>query len=100
MSKYLKLNKKKFYKSIDNFKPLEFRQQLIHNSEILKIINDSKSTTLSSTTPFLKSKEKIYWILGGLIKKGDKFDLDRKYFKNIKAFVMVKTEKFVKILKK
>ena len=100
LSKYLKLNKKKFYKTIDNFKPLEFRQQLIHNSEILKIINDSKSTTLSSTTPFLKSKEKIYWILGGLFKKGDKFDLDSKYFKNIKAFVYGKDrKKFVKILK-
>jgi len=73
---------------------------LIHNSEILKIINDSKSTTLSSTTPFLKSKEKIYWILGGLFKKGDKFDLDSKYFKNIKAFIYGKDrKKFVKILK-
>ena len=37
--------------------------------------------------PLLKSYKNIYWILGGLAKKGDKFKLNKKYSSNIKAFV-------------
>ena len=42
----------------------------------------SKSTTLSSTIPFLETNEKIYWILGGLFKKGDKFNLNKNIIKS------------------
>ncbi len=100
LSNYLKLNKNTILKTIDNFQPLKFRQQLIYNSKVLKIINDSKSTSLSSSVPFLESNEKIYWILGGLFKKGDKFNLNKKNCKNIKAFIFGKDKKiFAKILK-
>ena len=100
LSKYIKLKKNTILKTINNFQPLKFRQQLIYNSRDFKIINDSKSTTLSSTIPFLVSNEKIYWILGGLFKKGDKFDLDKKNCKNIEAFIFGKDKKiFAKILK-
>ena len=51
------------------------------------IINDSKSTSFSSTVPLLQSYENIYWILGGLAKKGDKLNLNKKYFKKIKAYI-------------
>ena len=100
LSKYIKLKKNTILKTINNFQPLKFRQQLIYNSRDFKIINDSKSTTLSSTIPFLVSNEKIYWILGGLIKKGDKFNLTKKNCKNVEAFIFGKDKKiFAKILK-
>ena len=35
----------------------------------------------------MESFENIYWILGGLAKKGDKFKLNKKYFSNINAFI-------------
>ena len=38
-----------------------------------------KSTSLSSTIPFLETNEKIYWIVGGYF-KGDKFNLNKKYY--------------------
>ena len=64
----------------------------------MKIINDSKSTTLSSTTPFLQSNDKVYWILGGLFKKGDKFNLNKRYFNRLEAFIYGKDQKqFLKI---
>jgi len=66
----------------------------------VKIINDSKSTTLSSTIPFLESNEKILWILGGLFKKGDKFNLNKKYFKNLEAYIYGKDRQvFLKLFK-
>ena len=66
---------------------MKFRQEIIYNTKYLKIINDSKSTTLSSTTPFLETNEKIHWILGGLFKKGDVFNLNSKYYKNLEAYI-------------
>ena len=100
LSKHMKLNLKTVIKTINKFKPLKFRQEVIHQSKYLKIINDSKSTTLSSTVPFLESNEKIIWILGGLFKKGDKFDLNKKYFKNLEAYIYGKDRKvFLKLFK-
>ena len=78
LSKYMKLNLKTVLKTINNFKPLKFRQEVIYSTKYLKIINDSKSTTLSSTIPFLETNEKVFWILGGLFKKGDEFNLKKK----------------------
>ena len=96
----MKLNLKTVIKTINKFKPLKFRQEVIHQSKYLKIINDSKSTTLSSTVPFLESNEKIIWILGGLFKKGDKFNLNKKYFKNLEAYIYGKDRQvFLKLLK-
>tara|TARA_B100001939_G_scaffold97821_1_gene84176 strand:- start:248 stop:1537 length:1290 start_codon:yes stop_codon:yes gene_type:complete len=87
LSKYMNLNLKNVLKTMNKFKPLKFRQEVIYQSKYLKIINDSKSTTLSSTIPFLETNEKILWILGGLFKKGDKFNLNKKYYKNLDAYI-------------
>ena len=51
-------------------------------------------------TPFLESNEKILWILGGLFKKGDKFNLNKKYFKNLEAYIYGKDRQvFLKLFK-
>ena len=100
LSKYMNLNIKTILRTINNFIPLKFRQEVIYRSKYLEIINDSKSTTLSSTTPFLKTNRKVYWILGGLYKKGDKFNLKSKYYKNLEAYIYGKDRHiFSKLLK-
>ena len=43
----------------------------------------------------LESYKNIYWILGGLAKKGDKLKLNKKYFSNIKAYVYGKDRNFL-----
>ena len=58
------------------------------------IINDSKSTSLSSTVPLLESFKNIYWIIGGLAKKGDKLNLHKKFFKKINAYIYGKDRIF------
>ena len=73
---------------------MDYRQQIIYKSKKLLIINDSKSTSFSSTAPLLESYKNIYWILGGLAKKGDKFILKKKYISNIKAYVYGKDRNF------
>ncbi len=95
-AKVFKLNKTKLFKTVNRFKGLDFRQQIIYNSKLLTIINDSKSTSFSSTINLLKSYKNIYWILGGLAKKGDKFLLSSKYYKNIKCYIFGKNTSFFK----
>ena len=94
VSKILKLKNNLILKSLKNFKGLSFRQEIIHNSKFLKIINDSKATSFSSSEKLLKSLKNIYWIIGGLPKKGDKFLLKKNDCKKIKLYIFGKNQKF------
>ena len=85
-----KLKKSLLIKTIKNFKGLKYRQQIIYKKSFMTIVNDSKSTSFSSSVGILKSNTNIYWLLGGIYKKGDKFDLPRKYLPKIKAFIFGK----------
>jgi len=96
----LKLNEKKLIKTINKFKGLDYRQQIIFDKKNLTIINDSKSTSFASSENVLKNLNDAYWILGGIPKKEDKFKLSKIKCKNIKAFVFgLHRKKFSKILK-
>ena len=96
----LKLNKKKLIKTINNFKGLDYRQQIIFDKKKLTIINDSKSTSFASSENVLQNLDNAYWILGGIPKKGDKFKLSKKKTRNLKAFIFgVHRNKFLRILK-
>jgi UDP-N-acetylmuramoylalanine--D-glutamate ligase len=82
----LKLNKIKLFNTLNNFKGLKYRQQITFDNKNLTIINDSKSTSFASSENILKNFNHIYWILGGIPKKGDKFKLTKKKCRNFKAF--------------
>ena len=100
ISKKLNLDINKITQTINKFKGLKYRQQIIFKKKNLTIINDSKSTSFSSSISILQKNSNIFWLLGGIPKKGDKLTLQKKYFKNIKAFVYGKNKKFfVKNLK-
>ena len=94
ISKKLNLKISLLIKTIKNFKGLKYRQQIIFKNNNLTIINDSKSTSFSSTKGILKVNKNIYWLLGGIPKKGDKFNLSKKYFNRIKAFIYGNNNKF------
>ncbi len=87
ISKKLKLNNKKLFITINKFKGLKYRQQIIFDNKNLTIINDSKSTSFASSENILKTLDNIYWIVGGIPKKGDQFKLSKKSCINFKAFI-------------
>ena len=58
----------------------------------MTIINDSKSTSFSSSIGILKSNPNIYWLLGGMYKKGDKFDLPKNIFQKLKLLFLERIE--------
>ena len=92
--KKLKINKKNILKIINNFRGLKYRQEIIYNSKKLAIINDSKSTSFSSTVNLISSMNNVFWILGGLPKEGDKFKFNKNTNLNLKAFIYGKQKKF------
>jgi len=94
VSKLLNLKNNVLLKTLKKFKGLSYRQEIIYNSKFLKVINDSKATSFSSSEKLLKSLKNIYWIIGGLPKKGDKFLLKKKDCKNIKLYTFGENQKF------
>ena len=91
---------KKLLRTINKFKGLKYRQQIIFDNNYLTIINDSKSTSIASSENLLKNLKNVYWILCGIPKKGDKFNLTKFQCKNLKGYIFGKHQiKFIKNLK-
>ena len=93
ISKKLKIKKNIIIDTIKKFKGLKYRQQIIFDNKNISIINDSKSTSYSSSLEILKKSNNVYWLLGGIPKKGDKLNLPKVYYKNIKGFIFGKNSK-------
>ncbi len=96
IAKILKIKKKDLFKTLKNFKGLKYRQQIIFKSKNLTIINDSKSTSFSSSVSILKLMSNVSWIVGGLAKKGDKFSLQKNDCTNLKAYIYGKNKNIFK----
>ena len=101
IAKMFKIKKANLYKVLKNFRGLKYRQQIIFRSKSLTIINDSKATSFSSSISILKSLSNVYWIVGGLKKRGDKFLLSKNNCKSFKAYIFGRDKSFfIKELKK
>ena len=94
LAKKLKLKNYLLQKTIKNFKGLKYRQQIIIQKKYLTIINDSKSTSFSSSVGMLKKDSNILWLLGGIYKKGDKLELKKKDLRNVTAFIYGENKNF------
>ena len=94
VAKILKLKKDSLIKTLKKFKGLKYRQEIIFQSKNLTIINDSKSTSFSSSVSLLKSLTNVYWIVGGQAKKGDILSLSKKNCKNFKAYIFGANKNF------
>ena len=97
ISATLNLNIKKLIKTLNRFKGLKYRQQIIYENKNLTIINDSKSTSFASSENLLKNLKNVYWILGGIPKKGDNLSLSKNHCKNFKTFVFGSNYKSFKL---
>ena len=91
-----KLNFKinRIIKIINKFKGLKYRQQIIYKKNKITIINDSKATSFASTINIFKSLKKVFWLVGGIGKVGDKFQLKKNECKNINAYIYGKNNNF------
>ncbi len=94
IAKKLGVKKTILFKTINNFKGLKFRQQVIYKSKKFTLINDSKATSYSSSMNVLKTLKKAFWLVGGIPKLGDKFLMPKNQCLNIKAYIFGRNKNF------
>ena len=73
-SKLLRIKKNSFISSMNTFEGLPHRFELFLKKKNIFFINDSKATSFAATETALSGLKNIYWILGGLSKRGDKIN--------------------------
>ena len=94
--KLLKIKENLFVSAINSFKGLPHRFEIFLKKKNVIFIDDSKATSFISSQLALSSLKNIYWIVGGLPKKGDKFDFS-KFKKNIiKCYIIGNHTNFFK----
>ena len=92
----LRIKKQKIIEGINRFQGLKYRHQLIYHTKKLSIINDSKSTSFSSSIQIINSYNNIFWLVGGQPKTSDKFFYKKGKNKFIKAYIFGKNKSFFK----
>ena len=92
--KSLGVSDKIIIKSINKFKGLPHRQEVIFSRDKLLFINDSKATSFDASLQSLSNYNNIYWIVGGLPKYKDYFNLNSLKKKIVKAYIIGKNTSF------
>ncbi len=95
-SKLLRIKDKSFVSTMKSFKGLPHRFEIFLKKENSTFINDSKATSFKSSQFALSSLKNIYWILGGLPKKGDKIKLSKLKKNIIKCYIIGRNVNFFK----
>ena len=88
LSKILKIKEKSFIKSLRSFKGLAHRHEILYKKNNKIIINDSKATSFEASRFALKNNRNIFWIVGGLPKLRDKFQLGKIRKNIIKSYII------------
>ena len=91
-----KISNKSFFYSLKNFKGLEHRQEIFFKKNNVYFINDSKATTFAATEGCLMNFKNIIWIVGGLKKIGDQFNINKIKKNILKVFIIGKNRSFFK----
>ena len=95
-AKLLKISKKSFISAMNAFRGLPHRFEFFLKKKNITFINDSKATSFTASQLALSGIENIYWILGGLPKKGDKIKLGKLKKNIIKCYLIGKNINFFK----
>ena len=95
-AKLLKISEKSFIAAMNAFRGLPHRFEFFLKKRNITFINDSKATSFAASQLALSGIENIYWILGGLPKKGDKIKLGKLKKNIIKCYLIGKNINFFK----
>ena len=96
ISKIFKIKKEIFLTAVNTFKGMPHRHEIFLKKNKITFINDSKATSFESTKHALKNNKNILWIVGGLPKIRDKFNLKGLSTNIIKSFIIGKKTDFCK----
>ena len=88
LSKILKVKEKSFIRSLKSFKGLPHRHEIFYKKNNKIFVNDSKATSFEASRFALKNNKNIFWIVGGLPKMGDRFQLGELRKNIIKTYII------------
>ena len=94
LAKNYKIKDSTVIKALKNFKGLSHRQENFKSNEYFNFVNDSKATSFDASQQSLLSYNKIYWIVGGLPKYKDNFNLNKISRRIVKAYIVGKNTNF------
>ena len=96
LSKLFGINDKSFIKSLESFVGLPHRHEIFLKKGNCIFINDSKATSFHASKFALKSSKDIFWIVGGLPKKNDKFNIYNVRKNIIRSYIIGKNTNYFK----
>ena len=96
LSTLLSIRKKIILKALNTFKGLPHRNEIFFKKKEIIFINDSKATSFEATRHALKNNKNIFWIVGGLPKLGDTFNLKSINKNIIKSYIIGKNIDYFK----
>ena len=96
LSSIFRIKKKITLKAFNTFKGLPHRNETFYKKSGATFINDSKATSFEATEHALKNNKNIFWIVGGLPKLGDKFNLKSVRKNIIKSYIIGKNINYFK----
>jgi len=88
ITKNLEVSDAIIVKALNKFKGLPHRQEVIFSNKQFICVNDSKATSFDACLQSLVNFNRIYWIVGGLPKYRDRFNLKNISKKIIKAYII------------
>ena len=95
-SKLLKISECSFLESLKSFKGLPHRYEVFLKKKNYIFINDSKATSFQAAKFALQNAKNIYWIVGGLPKKNDNFNLHALKTNIVRSYIIGKNVNFFK----
>jgi UDP-N-acetylmuramoylalanine--D-glutamate ligase len=96
LSNIFKIKKKIILKAFNTFNGLPHRNEIFYQKRGVTFINDSKATSFEAAQHALKNNKNIFWIVGGLPKLGDKFNLKSIKKNIIKSYIIGKNINYFK----
>jgi len=94
IAKNLKISDEIIIKAVNKFAGLPHRQETVFSNKELLCINDSKATSFDASLQSLMNYNNIYWILGGIPKYRDCFNLQQVKQKIVKVYIIGKNTNF------
>ena len=94
LAKNLKISDEIIIKAVNKFAGLPHRQETVFSNKELLCINDSKATSFDASLQSLTNYNNIYWILGGIPKYQDSFNLQHVKQKIVKPYIIGKNTNF------
>ena len=92
---FFKINLKKIIPTLNKFKGLRFRNEIVINTKKIKVINDSHKSTSFSSSRAYRHQEENFLDFRRITKKRGQIYISKKDCYNLRAYIFGKNANFL-----